>query len=228
MVGAVAQQVPGKQGLRERHKQRTRRTIIDVAVDLFISQGYQATTLAQIAEAAEVSPTTLHTYFPNKDEILFSGLDAAVSHARARILGRASSESLIEALTGWMREVPEVSERTGVSPLRRQAVVNGDASLQALERLRFAALEDVLAEAFASDLGETADDLRSRLMASVTLNGMRAVWLWWSRHADGDLDAWEALVADEKYLIRLITAAEGAIEELPMPAEFLGPKAGSA
>jgi AcrR family transcriptional regulator len=228
MVGAVAQRVPGKKGLRERRKERTRRTIIDVALELFVSQGYQATTLAQIADGAEISPTTLHTYFPTKDEILFSGLDAVVSHARARILERDDSEPLIEALIGWMREVPSVTERTGVSPIRRQLVVNDDASLQALERLRFAALEDVLAEAFASDLGETADDLRSRLMASITVNGMRAVWFWWYRHADGNVNAWESLVLDETYLIRLITAAESAIEELPMPPEHLGPKTGPA
>lgn len=57
-------------GLRERKKQRTRATIVDAAVQLCVRQGYEQTTVDQIAGAAEVSPRTFSRYFPNKEAVV--------------------------------------------------------------------------------------------------------------------------------------------------------------
>ena len=57
-------------GLRERKKAKTRATIREHALRLFREQGYQATTVEQIAEAAEVSPSTFFRYFPNKEAVV--------------------------------------------------------------------------------------------------------------------------------------------------------------
>lgn len=225
----MASPVPEKLGLRERRKLRTRETIIRVAFERFAEKGYQATTLAEIAEAAEVSPSTLHAYFPAKDDIVFHVLDAMIASAKSRILERAEAEGLIDALHAWVsEEVPAIVEKDGESLRRRRTVIEGDDELQLLERLRMALLEDVFADAFARDLGETADDLRSRLMASTTVNGLRAIWFWWYRHqGDGKLDPREAFALDATYLTRLVKAAEGALEEVPTPAEHFAGKRGS-
>ncbi|GIH25441.1 hypothetical protein Aph01nite_37510 [Acrocarpospora phusangensis] len=57
-------------GLRERKKARTRRTIQEQALRLFAEHGYDATTIEQIAEAAEISPSTIFRYFPTKEDIV--------------------------------------------------------------------------------------------------------------------------------------------------------------
>src|SRR5213595_804734 len=82
-------------GLRERKKQRTRETIARAAHELFAERGYHATTLPDIAEAADVSTRTIFAYFPSKEDILFSDFAAmkdALETVRQFILSSHGAE----------------------------------------------------------------------------------------------------------------------------------------
>ncbi len=74
-------------GLRERKKQRTRSTIVDVATRLCAEQGYENTTVEQIAAAAEISPRTFSRYFPSKEAVVGALIEDTSEHV-AHALGR--------------------------------------------------------------------------------------------------------------------------------------------
>ena len=85
-------------GLRERKKQRTRETIAGAARQLFAERGYHATTLPDIAEAADVSTRTIFAYFPSKEDILFSDF-ALMKDALAQALAeRPEGQDALETV----------------------------------------------------------------------------------------------------------------------------------
>ena len=124
-----------KLGLRERKKLRTRETIVAVATRLFVEHGYEATTTAQIAEAAEVSPSTFFKYFPTKADVVFSLFDAIIESAEQRVLVRPTGEPATDALVAWIAgELPGVAAPRRVPADRqgRRAAADhrGDAHLR--------------------------------------------------------------------------------------------------
>ena len=77
-------QGPTSPGLRERKKARTRASLREHALRLFREQGYQATTVEQIAAAAEVSASTFFRYFPTKEDVVLQDdMDARMIAALA-------------------------------------------------------------------------------------------------------------------------------------------------
>ena len=98
-------------GLRERKKLRTRATLVDVATRLCAQQGYENTTVDQIAGAAEVSPRTFSRYFPNKEAVI-GALIEETSEQVAKALARQSHAiTEHEALVAAHVEVFRAAER---------------------------------------------------------------------------------------------------------------------
>ncbi len=206
-------------GLRERKRARTRATIIAAALELFANNGYDGTTLAQIAEAAEIAPSTLHAYFPAKEDILFSSQDRAAETARTRILERPADEPLTDALLVWLTDiVPELFGANGEALVRQREIIGSNEALIAAQRLRRALLEDAFAEIFATDSGQSADDLHPRLMASVVTNTFVTVTQWWYTHRADEPPTGRGLYAlDATYVTHLIAAADTALKTIPSP-----------
>ncbi|HTI77486.1 MAG TPA: TetR family transcriptional regulator [Mycobacterium sp.] len=85
-------------GLRERKKQRTRATLLDAAVELCDRQGFERTTVDQIAAIADVSPRTFSRYFATKDAIAFALIDDATELAALELARQPSDLNHFEAL----------------------------------------------------------------------------------------------------------------------------------
>jgi AcrR family transcriptional regulator len=88
-------------GLRERKKEKTRKLIADVARDLFIAKGYDAVTVAEIAESAEVAVTTLFNYFPTKEAIIFDLEDEIDADIVMTFQNRKKDLSVLDALNDY-------------------------------------------------------------------------------------------------------------------------------
>lgn len=84
--------------LRERKRQRTRAAIIAAAMSLFETRGYDATTVADIAAAAEIGTRTFFSYFASKDAVLFHEADARVTAAIDAIAARRTTDRPTDVL----------------------------------------------------------------------------------------------------------------------------------
>jgi AcrR family transcriptional regulator len=151
-------------GLRERKKQRTRETIARVAHELFVERGYHATTLPDIAEAAEVSTRTIFAYFAGKEDILFSNF-AVMKDALARALAeRPERTDALETVREFILTSHEVEKSELDAGLH--CIIESDETLRNHLRARLAQLEELIAAAIAEDLGAAENDLRPQVVAA--------------------------------------------------------------
>ncbi len=85
-------------GLREQKKAKTRKMISDLATQLFIEQGFDKVTVAEIAKRAEVSVPTLFNYFPNKESMVFDEDEKREIRLIAAVSERKKDQSILDAL----------------------------------------------------------------------------------------------------------------------------------
>ncbi|WP_410664124.1 TetR/AcrR family transcriptional regulator [Amycolatopsis sp. lyj-84] len=102
--------------LRDRKRARTRQALIDAATELFERQGYDETTIADIAAAAEIGARTFFSYFASKEELLFPDADERVRAAIDAIATRDPDEGPADVLLRTLGEINDTSEEM-VSPL---------------------------------------------------------------------------------------------------------------
>jgi AcrR family transcriptional regulator len=158
-------------GLRERKKRQTRDTIARVALELFAERGYEETTLAEIADAADISPRTIFAYFDSKEEILFCEAPAQVDQLRRALAQRPEGSTTIDALRELLSTVGPPDELA----MLRKEIIRASPALNRKLRARVAELEPVLAESFATDLGSDPEDIRAVLIAASATAAFKAV-----------------------------------------------------
>lgn len=108
--------------LRERKRVRTRQALVSAAAELFERDGYEQTTIADVAAAAEIGTRTFFSYFASKEELLFPESDgrvqAAIDAIATRQPGERPANVLLRALTTVSDESDDLTGRLGALRLR--------------------------------------------------------------------------------------------------------------
>jgi len=173
-------------GLRERKKAKTRAAIREHAMRLFGEQGYQATTVEQIAEAAEVSPSTFFRYFPTKEDLVitddYDPLIVAAFHAQPAEL------SPIAALRAAMRSALAALPAAQLAQEReRQALILAEPELRAAALDGFAQTVQLLAHVVAERVGRRPNELAVLTLAGAVGGVVLAAMLAAAEDPDTDL-----------------------------------------
>ncbi len=155
-------------GLRERKKARTRAAIREHALRLFREQGYQATTVEQIIDAAEVSETTFFRYFPTKEDVV---LRTDLGPQVVELL-RAQPPELppVAAVRAALREFfAALSAEQRCESRERLSLVMAEPALRATMLDRVAQTLAPIAAALADRAGRPRDDFTARMIAGAVL-----------------------------------------------------------
>jgi len=183
-------------GLRERKKQQTRQAIHEAAMRLFAERGFDATTIADIAAAADIAPRTFFAYFPSKEEAVFPKYATAITEFDRILRERPAGTTALEALRTWVQRaaqefMPSPDRMRLEAKLRRESP-----SVAACDLRHTREFERRLAEAVGEDLGEPADALRPRLVAAAATAALQASSDKADAVLEGDTKAAEAMLAD--------------------------------
>jgi AcrR family transcriptional regulator len=161
------------EGRRARKRRETRDRIADAAMKLFLDRGYEATTMDDVADAADVSRRSLFDYFPTKEDVLFARQDDFVIALGDELRKRPKDEPwpvLVEhAFTHAIADA--------ISPenIAIDALVNSTPALQPRRQIKYVRLEDTIAGALA-ERGKTAQARKqARLLAAVVVAGFRVM-----------------------------------------------------
>lgn len=173
--------------LRERKKAKTRKVLADTATELFAEQGFDHTTVEEIAEACDVSPRTFFRYFASKEDVLFAVGDERLRQLLGAIASRPSGEAPLRSMReAALSLVPEyTSERARL--ITRKRIIAETQTLRSRGLERQLGWEDAVTDALGqriTDAGPAGIELR--LVASVTTATLRAALHTWL-DAGGDL-----------------------------------------
>ena len=174
-------------GLRDRKKQKTRLAIQDAALELFMEQGFEATTVEQIAALAEVSTATFFRYFKTKGEVIFGDEGYRVELLDRAICNRPPSEDDFQAVRHALRVewVPSLDPRR---VMRQTRAARTSPLLRGLSQDLGLAWQHVISTALAKRHGLATPDRRCQLVAAVAFAVMsNAVNMWTESDHPGDL-----------------------------------------
>ncbi len=159
-------------GLRERKKAKTRNLIQEQALQLFREQGYEETTVDQIAEAAEVSLSTLFRYFPTKEDlVLRDAFDPAFFSAFRK---QPAELSPIRALRAAFHEA--LKQMSTEDVLERENLMLTIPELRARMLDEFAGSIQTLNVLLAERVGGSADDIAIQALSGAVVGVVIAAW----------------------------------------------------
>jgi len=157
-------------GLRERKKEQTRQRIARAAHRLFGERGFDGVTVAEVARAAEVAEATLFNYFPTKEDLFYSGLEAfgdeLVDRVRSRPAGEPALSAFRSFVLGASGQLERIAggDRSALDHARTTArIISSSPALRARERHVLAGIAGELAAA----LGPSGDPVAQAMAGAL-------------------------------------------------------------
>lgn len=182
-------------GRRERKKAATRKAISDTATAMFLERGFDNVSIREIADRADVSPTTVFAHFPQKEALVFDEEDEQREGLVAAVRDRASGVSIAEALRAhYSASILENRSEYGDADAKFLEFLDATPALADYAARMWNRHEHALAEAIATDLGlaEPSHEVRAfaRFALQIQLLAMPA------EHPEAVLDAAFAILTD--------------------------------
>ncbi|MEU8394789.1 TetR/AcrR family transcriptional regulator [Nonomuraea sp. NPDC048892] len=160
------------EGLRERKKRETRERISDVATGLFLARGFDNVTVAEVAQAADVSVNTVFNYFSTKEDLFADRYDLVVDLPQQVLRERLPGEGVVRAFRrDYLGAIETRDWRYGLNAGNDafSRVINDSPALTARLRDVHLQREQGLARALAGELGAGPDDVVPRVAAAQIL-----------------------------------------------------------
>jgi len=180
----------GMPGLRQRKQQQTRERLTRMAMALFLERGFEATTLDDIAAAADISRRSFFHYFASKEDVVFAWQEEITAALIAAVAARPVNESMLaaaeNAISAMVRQL-KPGEAIAMARLKRD-----NPALQARDQVKYEKLERALAEALGKRAGHKTERLQARLVAMIATGAMRIGGEAWA--AEGAREKPEVLV----------------------------------
>jgi len=171
-----------EQGLRERKKERTRQLIAETARRLFAERGFAAVTVAEIAREADVAEKTVFNYFPTKEDLFYSRLDAFEQELLDAIREREPNETVLDAFGRFLLQPRGVLALGDSGDLHATEqlltitrVITESPALLARERQVFARYTEALAALLAEETGAPPGSVEPVVAATALLGAHRAL-----------------------------------------------------
>ncbi|KJS53198.1 hypothetical protein VM98_26785 [Streptomyces rubellomurinus subsp. indigoferus] len=166
-------------GLREQRKARVRRSIQDHALALFVERGFDGTTVADVARAAEVSSVTVFRHFPTKEDLVFSGeFDPVLAQrAAARPAAEGPMRRIAGALVESMQEATEAQRRM---LLTRTRLGNVTPALRARNLHNHYLIQRAFVSALRSEGAGPEEEFRLTVAAGACLAAAGAALVHWA------------------------------------------------
>ncbi|MGC0205910.1 TetR/AcrR family transcriptional regulator [Streptomyces levis] len=185
MVAVTTSADHSQPGLRERKKIKTRQAIRTATYALIDEQGYDATTIEQIAERAEVSPSTVFRYFPTKEDIVVT--DEWDRLMTAELRARPEDESWAAVLRRVIRTALDLSLAEEPEVLRLRARLGVEVPAVRARMLESTAVTGrLLREALAERSGLDPDGLELRVFAMSVMGGLMEASRYWAETGHRD------------------------------------------
>lgn len=195
-------------GLREKKAARARAHMLEVAVATFLDQGYDETTMEQIAELAEVSTSTLYRYFPSKDLLVLDRL-ANQTNVAQFLADRPEDETPAAALGAAVVASAAYYDNPSLRiPQLRRVIDNAPVPRARLWDLVLQNRADLEVE-LARRMGKAADDIEVRVSAGIAVDILQTADDEWKR---GHHRKYEELVRD---LLSGLAAAQITVPAAP-------------